>query len=59
MITMEQIKINAVLGVCNRQRELLAENRRLQKQIHNRADDIAGMIGVTIATVLIVFCIVW
>lgn len=59
MITMEQIRINAVLGVCARQRELLAENRRLQKQIHNRADDIAGMVGFSLAAALIVFCIIW
>lgn len=55
-ITPEQIRINAVLGVCARQRELVAENRRLKKQINNKADDIAGMIGATIVTAFIIAC---
>lgn len=57
MITMEQIRINAVLGVCERQRELMLENRRLQKQLNRRFDDIGGMIGFTFAGLLILVCI--
>jgi tetrahydromethanopterin S-methyltransferase subunit F len=54
---MEQIRINAVLGVCERQRELMLENRRLQKQLNRRFDDIGGMIGFTFAGLLILVCI--
>jgi len=52
-ITPEQIRINAVLGVCARQRELAAENRKLRAEV-NRKDNIAGCIGLTIATMFIV-----
>lgn len=52
-ISSEQIRINAVLGVCARQRELAAENRKLRAEV-NRKDNIAGCIGLTIATMFIV-----
>ena len=52
-ISSEQIRINAVLGVCARQRELAAENRKLRAEV-NRKDNIAGCIGLTIATIFIV-----
>ena len=55
MIDFNQIRINAVLGVCQRQRELVAENRRLREQA-NKADDLAGYIGLGIATAFIVAC---
>jgi hypothetical protein len=59
-ITPEQIRINAVLGVCQRQRELVAENRKLQKRLQaKKMDDIAGMIGLTIATFFVLACIVF
>lgn len=52
-ITPQQIRINAILGVCARQRELAAENRKLRAEV-NRKDNIAGCIGLTIATMFIV-----
>lgn len=59
-IDFNQIRINAVLGVCERQRELVAENRRLQKKLQTKKlDDIAGMIGLTIATFFVFACIVF
>lgn len=59
-IDFNQIRINAVLGVCAHQRELVAENRRLQKKLQTKKlDDIAGMIGLTIATFFVFACIVF
>ena len=59
MMTMEQIRINAILGVSARQRELAAENRKLRKQINQRYDDIAGMVGFSLAVALVFACIVF
>lgn len=56
-ISSEQIRINAVLGVCARQRELAAENRKLRAEV-NRKDNIAGCVGLTIATIFIVACLI-
>ena len=55
-ISSEQIRINAVLGVCARQRELVAENRRLQRRLAKR-DDLAGCIGLGFATAFIIVCV--
>ena len=52
-ITLDQIRINAVLGVCARQRELAAENRKLRAEV-NRKDNIAGCVGLIVATMFIV-----
>ena len=55
-ITFEQIRINAVMGVCQRQRELVKENRRLRNQmIFN--DEIGGIFGFGLAVAVTVFCI--
>ena len=49
-ITFDQIRVNAVLGVCARQRELVAENKRLQQKAKK---NIADMIASFLATALI------
>lgn len=55
-ITFDQIRINAVMGVCQRQRELVKENRRLRNQmIFN--DEIGGIFGFGLAVAVAVFCI--
>lgn len=55
-ITFDQIRINAVMGVCQRQRELVKENRRLRNQmIFN--DEMAGIFGFGLAVAVAVFCI--
>lgn len=55
-IDFNQIRINAVLGVCARQRELAAENRRLLQQ-QRKKDDIAGYIGFAVAVMLTAVCL--
>ena len=55
-ITFDQIRINAVMGICQRQRELVKENRRLRNQmIFN--DEMAGVFGFGLAVAVTVFCI--
>jgi hypothetical protein len=50
-----QIRINAVLGVCARQRELIAENKKLQKKINSaKLDFTVGCIGFGIAVALFI-----
>lgn len=56
IMDMQQIRINAVLGVCARQRELVAENRQLRKQAKFN-DEIAGIFGFGLAIAVILFCI--
>ena len=56
MMDMQQIRINAVLGVCARQRELVAENRQLRTQAKFN-DEIAGIFGFGLAIAVILFCI--
>lgn len=59
-IDFNQIRINAVLGVCARQRELVAENKKLQRSLRiKKIDDTAGCIGLTIATFFVLACIVF
>lgn len=54
-IDFNQIRINAVLGVCARQRELVAENKMLQKKINTeKLDLIFGSIGFGIAVALVI-----
>jgi hypothetical protein len=55
-ISMEQIRINAVLGVCERQRELIAENRKLRTQAKFN-DEIGGIFGFGLAIAVMLFCI--
>jgi hypothetical protein len=55
-ISMEQIRINAVLGVCERQRELIAENRKLRTQAKFN-DEIWGIFGFGLAIAVMLFCI--
>jgi len=55
-ITFEQIRINAVNGICARQRELAAENRRLRNQARFN-DEIGGIFGFGLAIAVILFCI--
>lgn len=57
MIDFNQIRINAVLGVCARQRELVKENRRLAKQARFN-DEMCGAFGFAAAVLLTMFCII-
>ena len=54
-IDFNQIRINAVLGVCARQRELVAENRRLRAK---KQDDIVASIAFAVAFTIMVVCLV-
>jgi hypothetical protein len=56
MMDMQQIRINAVLGVCKRQRELAAENRKLRTQAKFN-DEIGGIFGFGLAIAVMLFCI--
>lgn len=56
MMDMQQIRINAVLGVCERQRELIAENRKLRTQAKFN-DEIGGIFGFGLAIAVMLFCI--
>jgi hypothetical protein len=56
MMDMQQIRINAVLGVCARQRELAAENRKLRTQAKFN-DEIGGIFGFGLAIAVMLFCI--
>ena len=56
-ITPQEIRINAVLGVCARQRELIAENRRLNNQAI-KLDIIAGYVGFATAFAILLACII-
>ena len=57
MMDMQQIRINAVMGVCQRQRELVKENRRLRNQmIFN--DEIGGIFGFALAVIVTLICII-
>lgn len=64
MMDMQQIRINAVLGVCARQRELVAENRKLNDVIASRRrgnlfrDEVGGVVGMILATVITLVCII-
>jgi len=51
----EQIRINAVLGVCARQRELVAENRRLRAK---KQDEFVSSIAFAVAFTIMVVCLV-
>jgi len=54
-IDFNQIRINAVLGVCAKQRELVAENKKLQAQFNSaKLDLIFGSIGFGIAVALVI-----
>jgi hypothetical protein len=53
---MQQIRINAVNGVCARQREIIAENRRLRTQAKFN-DEIGGIFGFGLAIAVMLFCI--
>lgn len=54
-IDFNQIRINAVLGVCARQRELVAENRRLRA---NKQDEVVASIAFAVAFTIMVVCLV-
>ena len=56
-IDFNQIRINAVLGVCARQRELVEENRRLNDQAI-KLDIVAGYVGFAVAFAIMVVCLV-
>jgi hypothetical protein len=56
MMDMQQIRINAVLGVCERQRELAAENRKLRTQAKFN-DEIGGILGFGVDNAVMLFCI--
>lgn len=61
MMTMDEIRINAVLGLSKRQRELVLENKRLQKKLfdeNKRIEKYASYIGYTIAYILVTVCVV-
>lgn len=51
----EQIRINAVLGVCARQRELVAENRKLRAK---KQDEIVASVAFAVAFTIMVVCLV-
>lgn len=55
-ITFDQIRINAIMGVCQRQKELVQENRRLRNQAQFN-DEIGGIFGFALAVAVAVFCI--
>lgn len=56
-ITFEQIRINAVMGISQRQKELVKENRRLRNQmIFN--DEIGGIFGFALAVIVTLICII-
>ena len=55
-ITFDQIRINAVMGICQRQRELVKENRQLRTQAKFN-DEIGGIFGFGLAVAVTVFCI--
>ena len=56
-ITFEQIRINAVNGICARQRELAAENRRLRNQARFN-DEVGGILGFALAVIVTLICII-
>ena len=56
IMDMQQIRINAVNGVCARQRELAAENRKLRTQAKFN-DEIGGIFGFGLAIAVMLFCI--
>lgn len=54
-IDFNQIRVNAVLGVCARQRELVAENKKLQKKINTeKLDFTVGCIGFSCAVLFMI-----
>lgn len=55
-ITFEQIRINAVMGISQRQKELVKENRRLRNQARFN-DEIGGIFGFGLAVAVAIFCI--
>lgn len=57
IMDMQQIRINAVLGVCARQRELVAENRQLRTQAKFN-DEIGGVFGFALAVIVTLICII-
>lgn len=56
-ITFDQIRINAVMGVCQRQRELVKENRQLRTQAKFN-DEIGGIFGFALAVIVTLICII-
>lgn len=56
-ITFEQIRINAVMGISQRQKELVKENRRLRNQARFN-DEIGGIFGFALAVIVTLICII-
>jgi hypothetical protein len=52
----QQIRINAVMGISQRQKELVKENRQLRTQAKFN-DEIGGIFGFGLAIAVILFCI--
>lgn len=57
IMDMQQIRINAVNGVCARQRELAAENRQLRTKakFNEEMDDVLGF---ALAVIVTLICII-
>ena len=57
IMDMQQIRINAVNGVCARQRELIAENRQLRKKAKFN-DELDDVLGFSLAVIVTLICII-